>query len=127
MRSILAERAHQAWVPPLHSANTGVRTFHWDSQWELQTPLSGPSRILEMLPGLLEKHIFVVFFICRPRCIEEAQDETCQSAVDMVETWIKGYLYAGLSGIVLAYIVLSLRAQKLSARSFNNEVQCMGS
>ncbi len=54
--------------------------------------------------------------------MEAAQGDTCQS---IIETWIKGYLYASLSGIVFAYIVLSLRAQKLSASSSSNQVVCI--
>ncbi len=42
-------------VPPHNDWTTGpdsgVQTFHWDSQWKVQTPESKPTRVPEMPPG----------------------------------------------------------------------------
>ncbi len=40
----------------LVGSDSGVRTFHWDSQWKVRTPRSRPSRVLEMPPGLITLH-----------------------------------------------------------------------
>ena len=31
--------------------DSGVRTFHWNSQWKVRTSESGPARVPEMPPG----------------------------------------------------------------------------
>ncbi len=39
----------------LASSDSGVRTFHCDSQYKVRTPESGPARVPEMSPGTVYK------------------------------------------------------------------------